>query len=169
MKLLVTGGSGFIGSHVVDKAIAAGHDARVFDTRPSPYGAETILGDVTNFDEVAAAAAGCDAIVHLAAMADVNEVAKATSLPVVGMGGITSGRDAADFLRAGATCVAVGTESFRDPAAGVRVRTELMTFLETTAPDRRVVGHPMLALEPAKSGVFCRDSLNKCAAAHSSL
>ncbi|HLY94225.1 MAG TPA: NAD-dependent epimerase/dehydratase family protein [Gaiellaceae bacterium] len=80
MKLLVTGGSGFIGSHVVDKAIAAGHEALVFDTRESPYGAETILGDVTNFDEVAAAANGCDAILHLAAMADVNEVAKA---PVV--------------------------------------------------------------------------------------
>ena len=77
MKVLVTGGSGFIGSHVVDKAVAAGHEALVFDTRPSPYGAETILGDVTNFDEVAAAAAGCDAILHLAAMADVNEVAKA--------------------------------------------------------------------------------------------
>lgn len=77
MKVLVTGGSGFIGSHVVDKAIAAGHEAVVFDTRQSPYGAETILGDVTNFDEVAAAAAGCGAILHLAAMADVNEVAKA--------------------------------------------------------------------------------------------
>jgi UDP-glucose 4-epimerase len=80
VKLLVTGGSGFIGSHVVDKAVAAGHEALVFDTRPSPYGAETILGDVTNFDEVAAAAAGCDAILHLAAMADVNEVAKAPVL-----------------------------------------------------------------------------------------
>ena len=80
MKLLVTGGSGFIGSHVVDKAVAAGHETLVFDTRPSPYGAETILGDVTNFDEVAAAAAGCDAILHLAAMADVNEVAKAPVL-----------------------------------------------------------------------------------------
>lgn len=77
MKVLVTGGSGFIGSHVVDKAVAAGHEAIVFDTRESPYGAETILGDITNFDEVAAAAAGCDAILHLAAMADVNEVAKA--------------------------------------------------------------------------------------------
>jgi UDP-glucose 4-epimerase len=77
VKLLVTGGSGFIGSHVVDKAIEAGHEAVVFDTRVSPYGAETTVGDVTRFDEVAAAAEGCDAIVHLAAMADVNEVAGA--------------------------------------------------------------------------------------------
>ena len=77
MRILVTGGSGFIGSHVVDKAVEAGHEAIVFDTRVSPYGAKTIVGDVTRFDEVAAAAQGCNAIVHMAAMADVNEVAGA--------------------------------------------------------------------------------------------
>jgi dihydroorotate dehydrogenase (NAD+) catalytic subunit len=41
------------------------------------------------------------------------------------MGGIASGRDAADFLAAGATCIAVGTESFRDPGAGARIAAEL--------------------------------------------
>jgi dihydroorotate dehydrogenase (NAD+) catalytic subunit len=59
------------------------------------------------------------------------------------MGGIANGRDAADFLRAGATCVAVGTESFRDPAAGVRIRTELVALAENTGPDRPVVATPM--------------------------
>lgn len=59
------------------------------------------------------------------ALHQVSHVAAATGLPVIGMGGIASGRDAADFLRAGATCVAVGTESFRDPAAGTRIRREL--------------------------------------------
>jgi UDP-glucose 4-epimerase len=77
VRLLVTGGSGFIGSHVADKAIAAGHDVVVLDTRESPYGVETILGDVTDLDDVAAAARGVNAIVHLAAMADVNEVTEA--------------------------------------------------------------------------------------------
>src|SRR5439155_7953778 len=70
--------------------------------------------------------------VRAVALRQVAEVAAATGLPVVGMGGIASGRDAADFLRAGATCVAVGTESFRDPAAGVRIRTELVALLEIT-------------------------------------
>jgi len=59
------------------------------------------------------------------ALALVQEVASRTSLPLVGMGGISSGADALAFIDAGATCVAVGNESFRDPAAGVRVREEL--------------------------------------------
>jgi dihydroorotate dehydrogenase (NAD+) catalytic subunit len=41
------------------------------------------------------------------------------------MGGISSGADALEFLAAGATVVAVGTESFRDPQAGRRVAEEL--------------------------------------------
>ena len=52
-------------------------------------------------------------------------VADRVELPVIGMGGIASGRHAADFLKAGAYAVAVGTESFRDPAAGRRVAREL--------------------------------------------
>ena len=49
----------------------------------------------------------------------------AVEIPVIGMGGIASGRHAAEFLAAGATAVAVGTESFRDPAAGRRIAAEL--------------------------------------------
>jgi dihydroorotate dehydrogenase (NAD+) catalytic subunit len=59
------------------------------------------------------------------ALAQVHAVASAASVPVVAMGGITSGRDAAEMLRAGARIVAVGTESFRDPAAGSRIAAEL--------------------------------------------
>jgi dihydroorotate dehydrogenase (NAD+) catalytic subunit len=59
------------------------------------------------------------------ALALTSAVAAHTALPIVGMGGIQSGRDALDFLSAGACCVAVGTESFRDPAAGARVRDEI--------------------------------------------
>jgi dihydroorotate dehydrogenase (NAD+) catalytic subunit len=63
------------------------------------------------------------------ALLQVREVAAAVSIPVVGMGGISSGRHAADMIRAGATAVAVGTESFRDPRAGIRVATELAAEL----------------------------------------
>ncbi len=67
--------------------------------------------------------------VRAIALAQVAEVAGRVRLPVVGMGGVANGRDAADFLAAGASCVAVGTESFRDPAAGARIKDELSVIL----------------------------------------
>jgi dihydroorotate dehydrogenase (NAD+) catalytic subunit len=63
--------------------------------------------------------------IRTVALAQVHEVAAAVGIPVVGMGGVQMGRDALDLIRAGATLVAVGTESFRDPAAGSRVANEL--------------------------------------------
>jgi dihydroorotate dehydrogenase (NAD+) catalytic subunit len=58
-------------------------------------------------------------------LAQVAAVCSAVSVPVVAMGGISTGRDAAEMIRAGAALVAVGTESFRDPAAGSRIAGEL--------------------------------------------
>jgi dihydroorotate dehydrogenase (NAD+) catalytic subunit len=63
--------------------------------------------------------------VRAIALAQVSSIAAAVSIPIVGMGGVASGADALDLLRAGATLVAVGTESFRDPTAGARVAAEL--------------------------------------------
>jgi dihydroorotate dehydrogenase (NAD+) catalytic subunit len=63
--------------------------------------------------------------VRAIALQQVQAVAARVTIPTIGMGGIASGSDAADFMAAGATCIAVGTESFRDPAAGRRVATEL--------------------------------------------
>ncbi len=52
------------------------------------------------------------------ALEQVAAVSVAVDMPVIGMGGIASGRDAADFIAAGAAAIAVGTENFLDPAAG---------------------------------------------------
>ena len=68
------------------------------------------------------------------ALEQVAAVASRVEIPVIGMGGIASGRHAADFMAAGASAVAVGTESFRDPAAGRRIATELA---ELSLPGRR--------------------------------
>jgi dihydroorotate dehydrogenase (NAD+) catalytic subunit len=59
------------------------------------------------------------------ALAAVHACYRATSLPIVGMGGVQSGRHALDLLAAGAGAVAVGTALFAEPLAGVRVRAEL--------------------------------------------
>jgi len=71
------------------------------------------------------------ATVRAVALAQVQEVARRVSLPLVAMGGVQRGRDADDLLRAGATLVAVGTESFRDPLAGRRVAAELAELRRT--------------------------------------
>ncbi|HET8652196.1 MAG TPA: dihydroorotate dehydrogenase [Gaiellaceae bacterium] len=59
------------------------------------------------------------------ALAAVYAAFRATRMPIVGIGGIRSGRDAAEFVAAGASAVAVGTALFADPSAPVRIRQEL--------------------------------------------
>jgi UDP-glucose 4-epimerase len=86
MRVLVTGGSGFIGSHVVDKLRARGHEPVIYDLRPSPWHGEgvgvavgepqveTVIGSITDREALERALVGCDAVAHLAAVADVNDV-----------------------------------------------------------------------------------------------
>ena len=63
--------------------------------------------------------------VRAVALAQVAAVAERVRIPVVGMGGVQSGAHARELLDVGASLVAVGTESFRDPAAGRRIAREL--------------------------------------------
>jgi len=67
--------------------------------------------------------------VRAIALDQVRRVAAEVSLTVIGMGGIESARDAVDFIASGADLVAVGTASFRDPAAANRVRYGLDQML----------------------------------------
>jgi len=72
----------------------------------------------------------------------VYQAAQAVRIPVVGMGGISSGVDAAEFLIAGASAVEVGTATFWDPQAPLRIARELGGFLkrEAIADVARIVG-----------------------------
>ncbi len=77
MQILITGGAGFIGSHTTDAALSAGHKVRVFDNlhtgshRNLPASAEFVYGDVTNLTHLRTVMAGCDAVIHLAALVSV--------------------------------------------------------------------------------------------------
>jgi UDP-glucose 4-epimerase len=74
-KALVTGGAGFLGSHVADALTRRGFDVAIFDRAPSRWASANqrcITGDITNPDDVRAAVEGMDAVYHLAALADLN-------------------------------------------------------------------------------------------------
>src|SRR6266511_2509479 len=64
------------------------------------------------------------------ALAAVHACYRATALPIVGMGGVQTGRDVLDFVAAGAQHVALGTVLFADPDAPSRIRDELAVELE---------------------------------------
>ena len=77
MRVLVTGGAGFIGSHVVERLLAAGHGVRVLDALPAdvhpvppelPDAAEVVTADIGDAPAVADALSGVDAVCHQAAM-----------------------------------------------------------------------------------------------------
>src|SRR6202020_1495886 len=62
--------------------------------------------------------------VRAIALAQTDSVCSEVGIPVAAMGGVQTGRDAAELLAVGATVVAVGTEGFRDPLPGARIATE---------------------------------------------
>ncbi|MEK6543878.1 MAG: NAD-dependent epimerase/dehydratase family protein [Elusimicrobiota bacterium] len=82
MRYLVTGGAGFVGSHVVDRLLADGSCVRVYDNLSSGKRShfaqhldnkdfEFVLGDVLKLDAVCAAMQGCDFVCHLASNPDI--------------------------------------------------------------------------------------------------
>ena len=75
MKVLVTGGAGFIGSYVVDELLARGHKPVIFDhyDRKEEYACPVILGDVRDDVAVTEAMAHVDAWIHLAAVLGTQE------------------------------------------------------------------------------------------------
>jgi UDP-glucose 4-epimerase len=78
VRVLVTGGGGFIGSHVVDRLLEQGKTPRIFDLSASPYHSplevETFTGSITDPANLDLAMRDCDAVIHLAAVADVAHV-----------------------------------------------------------------------------------------------
>lgn len=79
MRYLVTGGAGFIGSHLTEALLAAGHQVVVFDDLSTgvrtnvPTTAEFVEGDIRNYDQIYRACAGVDGVFHCAALPRVQQ------------------------------------------------------------------------------------------------
>jgi len=71
MRILVSGGAGFIGLSLVKRLLLEGHDVVSYDLRPSPMG-ESMIGDITDEEAFGNAVNGCEHVFHLAAAADLN-------------------------------------------------------------------------------------------------
>ena len=75
MKILVTGGSGFIGSHVVDKLIGAGHEVRVFDLKePHREDVEFSQGNIISKHSLTEGLKDIEVVYHIAAFSNIDLV-----------------------------------------------------------------------------------------------
>ncbi|MGH2930241.1 MAG: NAD-dependent epimerase/dehydratase family protein, partial [Solirubrobacteraceae bacterium] len=93
-RCLVTGATGFIGGHVVERLVAQGRPVRGLARRTSntallaATGAEIAVGDLTNAESLAAASAGCAAVVHCGAL--VSDWALTSEIEAINVGGTRS-------------------------------------------------------------------------------
>jgi dihydroorotate dehydrogenase (NAD+) catalytic subunit len=88
--------------------------------------------------------------VRSVALSQVAAVAERVAIPVIGMGGVQSAAHARDLLDVGATLVAVGTESFRNPRAAAQIADDLAARAGTAAPWAGASKHPSGAAQSAQ-------------------
>jgi nucleoside-diphosphate-sugar epimerase len=77
MKLAVTGGTGFVGTHLVDSALAAGHDVCALTRREQPdrAGVQWVRGDLDDRDALKRLVEGADAVIHVAGVINARDLA----------------------------------------------------------------------------------------------
>ncbi|MBY8870727.1 NAD-dependent epimerase/dehydratase family protein [Micromonospora sp. PLK6-60] len=141
-RVLVTGGCGFLGSHLVERLVARGDDVTVFDTVPPPADQATareharfVEGDIRDGARVADAAAGQDVIYHMAAVVGVDRyLSRPLDVIDINFSGTRTVLDAA--LRAGARVVHASTSEVFGKNPAVPWRENDDRVLGPTSTDR---------------------------------
>jgi UDP-glucose 4-epimerase len=134
LVVLVTGGSGFIGSHVVDALRGEGFDVRVFDQVKPSADVEWIKGDLRSKEDVYSAVRDAEAVFHLAAIADVNIAAtdphlciEVNELGTLNLLQACSGQDVERFILASTVWVYGRVEGVATEDAPVTVPADIYT------------------------------------------
>jgi UDP-glucose 4-epimerase len=79
LKVIVFGGSGFLGSHVADELTKRGHQVKIFDINASPYlqpSQEMVIGSILDREKITKAIEGCEIVYNFAGLADMDEAMK---------------------------------------------------------------------------------------------
>ena len=169
MRVLITGGAGFIGSHLADRLLADGHDVRALDSldaqvhpdgeRPGYLDAAVDLqvGDVRDRDAVGRALDGVDAVVHFAAAVGVGqsmyEIERYTSVNAIGaaivLEQVLERRDSIRKLLAASSMSIYGEGQYRNPGTGeTGLAPWLRPELQLAAQKWEVFAEDGTALEP---------------------
>jgi dTDP-L-rhamnose 4-epimerase len=169
MKVLITGGAGFIGSHLADRLLAEGHAVRAFDNLdPQVHAAggrpdyladevELVVGDVRDREAVRSALGGIDTVVHFAAAVGVGqsmyEIERYTSINAIGaavlLEEVIERRDAIRKLLVASSMSIYGEGQYRNPRTGeTGIAPGLRPEAQLAARQWEVVGDDGTPLEP---------------------
>ena len=169
MKVLITGGAGFIGSHLADRLLADGHEVRALDNldpqvhaegeRPNylDEGVELQSGDVRDRDAARSALEGVDAVVHFAAAVGVGqsmyEIERYTSINAIGaavlLEEVLERRDAIQKLLVASSMSIYGEGQYRNPRTGESgLAPWLRPELQLAARQWELLGDDGTPLEP---------------------
>lgn len=167
MRVLVTGGAGFIGSHLADRLLAAGHAVRAYDSLdpqvhpdgPPAYldpAVELVVGDVRDAEALGRAMDDVDAVVHLAAVVGVGqsmyEMRRYMDVNAVGcavlLEQLVERRDRIRRLVVASSMSIYGEGQYRDPATGVGGLAPALRPEEQLAAHRWELEGPNGPLEP---------------------
>src|SRR5439155_354073 len=169
MKVLITGGAGFIGSHLADRLLAGGHEVRAFDNldpqvhatgeRPDylDEDVELVVGDVRDRDALRRALDRIDTVVHFAAAVGVGqsmyEIERYTSINAIGaavlLEEVLERRDAIRKLLVASSMSIYGEGQYRNPRIGKSgIAPGLRPEAQLAARRWDVLGDDGLPLEP---------------------
>jgi dihydroflavonol-4-reductase len=153
MRVLITGGTGFVGSHTVAAVVRAGHDVRLLVRRPkrvdpalAPFGlqaADIVTGDVLDAGSVEVAVDGCDAVIHAAALYSMD--------PREGRKALATNRRATEIV------LQAAVRARLDPIVHVSSYVALLPSRDVVGPDSPIgVGGPPYPRSKAESEVIAR-------------